>query len=387
MLITGMVCAQTKKVAVLDPICRDGSVNNTFKLIVRGQMENVVTSIKEYQAYDRAAFDKIMEEQNFQHSGAVNDSDIKQLGVMAGVDYIVVPEVSAYEGYLTILAKILDVETGRYNKSENEVMKMEPLTVKEVCSNMANKLFSIEGMKSDQGQELQLDYGRYVGQVLNGKPHGKGIVYFNSDDKLTRVSYEGDWVDGKWTGKGIMKWKDGYKYDGEWKNFRFDGQGTYYWVNGNKYVGNYENGKRQGQGTYYYANGNKYVGNFENDKRQGQGTFYGAKGDKFVGNWKDDEKDGEGIEYFANGDRFEGYYENGIINGSGKYYWKNGNRYEGIWKDGHRNGSGTFYYTNGDKDMGTYINDKREGKWVRIKADGKKQKAKYDKGEIVKDWH
>ena len=38
---------------------------------------------------------------------------------------------------------------------------------------------------------------RYEGHVVNGKPHGKGILYRADGDR-----YEGDFVDGKRTGKG-----------------------------------------------------------------------------------------------------------------------------------------------------------------------------------------
>ena len=93
--------AQEKKtVAVLDPICRDNSVNPFFQQMVRGAMESAVTTSSEYEAYDRSAFDQIQKELAFQRTGAVNDSQIKEMGEMAGVDYVLVSEVSAYDGYL-----------------------------------------------------------------------------------------------------------------------------------------------------------------------------------------------------------------------------------------------------------------------------------------------
>lgn len=441
-LLSLTVSAQTKKVAILEPICRDGSVNLFYKNIVRGEMEIVVASLKEFQAYDRTAFDKIMEEQNFQRSGAVSDSDIKKLGVMAGVDYIVVPEVSAFDGYLSVLAKILDVETGQYNKAENEIIKMEPPTVKQACSSMAQQLFNNAGMAQttkivtpyqNPKVELQLDDGRYVGEVSNGKPHGYGIVYFKEDDANGCVSYEGNWKNGAREGHGIMIWKDGDKYDGNyengvrsgqgtyyfangnryegnwvknkrngqgilyyadgnryegnWNNSKISGHGTFYWVDGDKYVGNYENDLRNGLGTYYFANGNIYEGHWKDNKRNGQGIFYWANGNKYDGNWVEDDKSGQGTFYWADGDKYVGNYENDKRNGYGIYYYNNGDKYDGGWTDNKKDGQGTYYWENGDADSGTYIMDKRDGDWKRTTADKKKQKAKYKNGEIVKDWH
>ena len=45
---------------------------------------------------------------------------------------------------------------------------------------------------------LYYDYGRYEGDVKNGKAEGKGIMYYNNGDR-----YEGDYKNGKREGKGI----------------------------------------------------------------------------------------------------------------------------------------------------------------------------------------
>ena len=68
-------------------------------------------------------------------------------------------------------------------------------------------------------QELIRVDGRYVGQVVNGLPEGKGIDYYNNGDR-----YEGDFRNGKKEGKGI-----------------------YYVNNGDGIVGDYYNGKPIGK--------------------------------------------------------------------------------------------------------------------------------------------
>lgn len=136
--------AQDKKtVAVLDPICRDNSVNPFFQQMVRGAMESAVTASSEYEAYDRSAFDQIQKEQAFQRTGAVNDSQIKKMGELAGVDYVLVSEVSAYEGYLSAVVKILNVTTGKYDKSVDDYTQLNPESVKTKCREMASSLFGV----------------------------------------------------------------------------------------------------------------------------------------------------------------------------------------------------------------------------------------------------
>ncbi len=144
------VAQEKKTVAVLEPICRDKSVKPFYQLLIRGEMESAVTATDEYTSFDRTAFDKITEEQKFQRSGAVNDSQIKSLGEIAGVDYILVTEVSADEGYITCIAKILNVETGHSTKSYNELMELNALSVKDGCRSLASQLFSIAKNTSSQ---------------------------------------------------------------------------------------------------------------------------------------------------------------------------------------------------------------------------------------------
>lgn len=99
---------QKKTVAVLSPICRDNSASNIYYSIVRGSFESVVSVTEGYEAYDRTALDQIMQEHRFQRSGAVDESQIRKLGKFAGVDYVLVTEISADGGYLMVVAKTLN---------------------------------------------------------------------------------------------------------------------------------------------------------------------------------------------------------------------------------------------------------------------------------------
>lgn len=160
--------AQNKKtVAVLDPICRDNSVNVFFQQMVRGAMESAITASSEYKAYDRSAFDQIQKEQAFQRTGAVNDSQIKKMGELAGVDYVLVSEVSAYEGYLSAIIKILNVTTGEYDKSVDDYMELKPESVKTKCREMASSLFGSSPSKTPTSNNQVL-----VGYVDLGLPSG-----------------------------------------------------------------------------------------------------------------------------------------------------------------------------------------------------------------------
>ena len=73
---------------------------------------------------------------------------------------------------------------------------------------------------------------KYIGQVLNGVPEGKGVMY----------------------------WDNGDRYNGEWKNDKKEGKGIYYFSDGDKYEGDYKNGEKEGKGIKYYKDGDKCDG-------------------------------------------------------------------------------------------------------------------------------
>ena len=142
MLVTSFIMAQNpvKKVAVMETKAAEG-VSDFQSQMVRGAMEAAVVTAKGYEGYDRTAFDVIMQEQNFQRSGAVDESQIKQLGQMAGVQYVLVTEASQEDGYFYILAKLLDVETGKYGNAYDVLCKQTPTDIKESCAELGSNLF------------------------------------------------------------------------------------------------------------------------------------------------------------------------------------------------------------------------------------------------------
>ena len=64
------------------------------------------------------------------------------------------------------------------------------------------------------------DGSKYIGDLKDGKPHGKGISTFPDG-----TMYEGNWVVGKRDGLGIMTYPNRIIYDGLWKNDKKHGKG------------------------------------------------------------------------------------------------------------------------------------------------------------------
>ena len=95
----------------------------------------------------------------------------------------------------------------------------------------------------------------YKGEYnYKGERHGKGTYEYKlskyKKTDLENAKYEGDWVEGKREGKGVMTWKNGNKCDCEWKNDKRHGKGTLTYSNGDKYEGEWKNGKKDGKGIH-----------------------------------------------------------------------------------------------------------------------------------------
>jgi len=67
----------------------------------------------------------------------------------------------------------------------------------------------------------------YEGQYENGMRHGLG----NLTEKKTGKQYEGQFIEGKIEGYGIMKLGDGQQFKGEWKDGNMEGIGEIIYPN------------------------------------------------------------------------------------------------------------------------------------------------------------
>lgn len=191
----------------------------------------------------------------------------------------------------------------------------------------------------------------YTGDYENNLRNGEGKMTFSSGNV-----YDGSWKAGKENGYGVYTWKDNdtyREYRGDWKDGEYhDDDGLLIYAENNKwnvsqYNGNFVNGTQTGKGIMTWKNGASYNGNWKNGKYDGEGIFTYENGDIYNGSWKDDEYNGIGTFTWANDDTYKEYYgdwKNGIREGEGTMTFTSGNVYKGHWINGQINGYGTFTY-------------------------------------------
>ena len=151
------------------------------------------------------------------------------------------------------------------------------------------------------------DGAQYSGELMNGKPYGKGETVFKNGD-----TYKGEYVKGKRQGYGIYQFTDGEKYEGQWYQDQQHGKGIFYFMNNNRYDGTWYQDYQHGEGTMYYYNGDVYHGNWVNDKREGQGTYTWKNGSEYVGTWKGDKKEGQGVLTWNDSSKYDGEWKEDV---------------------------------------------------------------------------
>ncbi len=98
---------------------------------------------------------QLSKEQNYQHSGAVDDSDLSRLGKQFGVQYVCVADVSDVFGEKYISARLIDVETAEVVNTHDAGGEMNSMSS---CLRMANDIASnlSKGTFAEQAEDARL---------------------------------------------------------------------------------------------------------------------------------------------------------------------------------------------------------------------------------------
>ncbi len=187
---------------------------------------------------------------------------------------------------------------------------------------------------------IKLTEGDYTGDVVNGIPHGRGVLnYFPGYE---RKKYNGEWKEGKFHGRGELQFTNGNTISGEWVEGKSHGHVDRHFSDGARYEGQCANSQYHGAGEYRWAKGSFYKGEWVDGKKQGKGTYNFENGDVYIGDWKDNQIHGYGVYTYQNGSIYKGYWENAKEHGKGYAKWVNGEEYSGEWENGKMNGEGVY---------------------------------------------
>ena len=113
---------------------------------------------------------------------------------------------------------------------------------------------------------------KYKGEFRKSKREGKGEYEWNKYDNkelITPYLFKGYFENDNFGEFGTYFYTNGDKYIGQLKDGKKHGKGTYYYEDGDRYEGDFKNDKREGNGVYYWNNGDRDMGDYLNDKEVG----------------------------------------------------------------------------------------------------------------------
>jgi hypothetical protein len=120
-------------------------------------------------------------------------------------------------------------------------------------------------------QQIKIDENlSYIGPVLNGKKHGKGLI----KNKLGELVYEGYFKDDFFDGEGTLVLENGFIYNGQFLNGKRNGKGILFSGDEKyKYSGDWSEDMKSGEGSETYPDGSSFMGHFVYNKKNGKGKY------------------------------------------------------------------------------------------------------------------
>jgi len=217
----------------------------------------------------------------------------------------------------------------------------------------------------------------YKGEWKNGKFHGKGILKEAWGD-----IYVGDFQNNLAHGYGRQEQPDGGYWEGEIKKDKLNGKAILVTAEGNVYEGDYKDDSLNGQGKITYKNGAVKEGTFKDDLLQGAGKFKLENGDIYQGNFAKDYMEGKG-QYISNSDGYiySGTFKKDKFHGKGKIKWNDGSYYIGDFFEDYRTGQGEYFYETGTVYTGKFVKNKPEGLGKIKYANGDTYVGEFSQGD------
>lgn len=137
-LITMPLLADNTKlrVAVFDPSSSGTSIDEGTKVAIREIISSTMVNSGNFEIVERSLLEKVMQEQSFSNSGAVNDTDATEIGKLAGANKVVISVVTLTGGRNMLSVKMIDVKTASVDRQKVKVVSsgelldvIEPLTL------------------------------------------------------------------------------------------------------------------------------------------------------------------------------------------------------------------------------------------------------------------
>ena len=115
------------RVAVFDPTSSGTGIDEGIRMAVREIISSTFVNTGKYTIVERSLIEKVMQEQQFSNSGAVDDSQASEIGRLAGANKVVLSVITLAGGPYMLSIKLVDVNTANVEKQKTSVIKTDEL--------------------------------------------------------------------------------------------------------------------------------------------------------------------------------------------------------------------------------------------------------------------
>lgn len=174
MVFSMVATAQTKRVVVLETIDKEQNIPQTVAMMVRSDLTQAISGMSGYEGYDNVNLDDIIDKHSFDSLGLVEEA-IRLIGETTEADYILISEMVKYdETSIFVTAKILNVETGITESSENALMGMTAQDIQHGCESLVKKLLILAKRFNNVVQKPN----KGIGELMSFPDGTKGLVFY-----------------------------------------------------------------------------------------------------------------------------------------------------------------------------------------------------------------
>jgi hypothetical protein len=115
------------RVAVFDPNISGKAFDEGAGIIIREMVSSALVNTNKYIIIERSLIDKIINEQKFSNSGIVDDSQISEIGKLAGANKVVSSVLSSAGDKGLLSLKMIDVETAKIESQKTRLVKQSEI--------------------------------------------------------------------------------------------------------------------------------------------------------------------------------------------------------------------------------------------------------------------
>jgi hypothetical protein len=128
-LNVGSTSAQDEKirVAVFDPTSPGTDIDEGSKIAIRELISSVFVNTGKYTIVERSLLEKVMKEQEFSNSGAVDDSQATEVGKLTGANKVIISVVTLVGERNMLSIKIIDVQTASIDQQKTKIVSSDDL--------------------------------------------------------------------------------------------------------------------------------------------------------------------------------------------------------------------------------------------------------------------